>query len=336
MSLITTIAELKQYLALDANAKMATLQPFINEAEQVYIIPLLGQEFYDEFAPLYAASVAETPVPLDPAEAALLPYIHRCLAYYTQLLSITHLAVTFGDRGTRVHLSDDSTAAPRWQQEKLQFQAMKNGDTHADALLRYLEDHATDFATWAASTANTKKSGLIVYSTAIASKHISINESRRVYLRLLPTMREVEKRIVNKLIGQEQYDALVSALQDGDATDEENDLIEKLEPIISKRALYMQLPFMRVQINENGVFVYSGLDELNKYFATDADVKLLRQQLIDSEFGYLADEQALTQFINDNIADYPLIEASEVYITQPDPGPTFKPNNSPENKHFIV
>jgi len=337
MSLITSITELKQYLAIDANTQMATLQPYINEAEQVFIIPLLGQEFYDEFAALYADSIiSEDPVALDADHAALLPYIQRPLAYYTQMLSIVHLSSSFGERGIRIHTDDNSMVAPRWQHEKMQFQALKNGDLHADKLLKYLEDHAASFETWADSSACTKKSGVLVYSTAIASRYIAISESRRVYLKLFQTIKDIETRFAKKLIGSAQYVALVTALQADDVSTEEQALLEKLYPIISKRALYMQLPFMRISVNENGVFVYSGLDELHKYFATDADVKILRQQLIDGEMGYLADELELKQFIEDNIGDYPLIEASEAYTVQPDPGPTFKPNNDPLNKHFIA
>lgn len=337
MSLITTITEFKSYIAIDANTKMATLQPYINEAEQVYLIPLLGQAFYDEFAPLYAGSVDVTPVALSAENAALLPYIQRCLAYYTQLLAINHLSVTFGDLGTRVHRGEDSDPAPRWQIEKLQFQALRNGDTHADKLLEFMEANAADYATWAGSSANTSKSGLIVYKSAIASRHIAINNSRRVYLALYNKIREIEQRIVAKAIGQEQYDAIVALLVAGTAlTSQQAALVAKLEPIICKRALYLQLPFMRVQVADNGLFLYSGMDELHKFFAMDADIKMLRQQLIDGELGYLADEAELNQFILDNIADYPLIEASTAYTVQPDPGPTFTPTNSCDNKHFIA
>ncbi len=336
MSLITTIAELKQYIALDANTKMATLQPFINEAEQGYIVPLRGQEFYDEILLAYTTANGNVEA-LTEEQQALFPYIQRPLAYYTQLLSIIQLSSSFGDRGVRIHTGDEnSMVAPRWQHEKLQFQALKNGDIHADKLLKYLEDHAADFETWADSTANTKKSGVLVYSTAIASRFIQINDSRRVYLKLFQTIKDIEARFAKKLVGKDQYDALVTALQAGSVTTAQQNLLEKLYPIICKRALYMQLPFMRISINENGVFVYSGLDELHKYFATDADIKILRQQLIDGELGYLADELELKQFIEDNINDYPLIEASEAYTVQPDPGPTFKPNNDPNNKHFIA
>jgi hypothetical protein len=120
-------------------------------------------------------------------------------------------------------------------------------------------------------------------------------------------------------------------------SDAYKDLLEKIEPIICKHALYLQLQFMRVQINEHGLFVYSGQDDIFKLgqLASDADIKILRQQLMDGEFGYLSDEEELRQFILANIEDYPLIKTSGVYTVQPDPGPTFKYKNDSNNKHFV-
>lgn len=338
MSLIKSITELKKYLALDQNTKLTSLQPFIDEAEQLYIVPLLGKAFYDYYLPLYEASVAPSPTALSAANAALLPYIQRALAYYMQVQATNNLSLTFGELGLRVHRSDDSDPAPRWQQEKLLYAALRNGDIHADRLLEFMEANANDYTAWRDSTANTSRTGLIVYNTTVASKHIRINNSRRVYLKLVDTIRDIETRIIPKLISKEQYDELVTAIKAGTTDSQEKALIAKLEPIICKRALYLQLQFMRVQINENGLFVYSGTDDLYKLgqLASDADIKILRAQLMDDELGYLADEQALQQFILDNIEDYPLIKASAVYTVQPDPGPVFTPTNSELNKHFIV
>lgn len=344
MSLITTIEEFKKYIAVDDNMNIKTLEPYIAEAEQLYIVDLLGKEFYEEFKALYEASFGEEAVELEEDAVALLPYIQRCLAYYTQLQSIVALAVTFGDMGIRQHRSDDSDAAPRWLQEKLAVQALRNGDIHADALLKFLEENGDEdtYTTWVDSSANTLSSGVIVYSTAIATKYIDINGSRRVYLKLKNKIREIEKKSIPKLIGAEQYAEILEQLKDLDpaaVTAENAALIEKLEPIIAKRALFLQLPFMRVQINENGLFIYSGTDDLIKLgqLASDADVKILRAQLMDEkEFGYLADENELRQFILDNIDDYPLIKASTAYTTQPDPGPTWDTINDPNSKHFGV
>lgn len=343
MGFITTIAEFKQYIAIDANTKMATLAPYIAEAEQLYLKELLGDEFYEEFLAVYEASLEENAEALAEDDATLLALIQRCLAYYAQLQAIPHLAATFGDLGIRQHRGEDSDPAPRWLQDQLRFQALKNGDIHADKLLQFLEEGSPEtYDTWAESTANTSNSGYIVYGTSIASQHIDINGSRRVFLKLRPKMREIEKRIIPKLISQEQYDELVEQLTDADPeaiTEESAALITKLEPIICKRALYMQLPFMRVQLNENGIFVYSGTDDIFKLgqLASDADIKILRAQLMDEkELGYLADEAELRQFILDNIDDYPLIKASTVYTVQPDPGPTWTPQNDPDNKFFSV
>lgn len=343
MALITTIPELKKYLSIDGNASMDSLRPFIDQAEQLFVKDLLGQAFYDYYLPLYITSMQEGGTALSADNARLLPYIQRCLAFYTQMLAIPNLAVTFGDMGTRQHRADNSDAAPRWLQEKLQFNALKFGDTHADALLAFLEANASVsvYSQWYGSTAYTRSNGLIVYSATIASKHIDINDSRRVYLKLRSKIRDIETRIIPKLIGQAQYDDLVTDIKANTLSDEYKALIEKLEPVIARRALHLQLPFMRVQVNENGIYIYSGTDDIFKLgqLATDADIKILRAQLIGGgkdELGYLNDEEELRQFILANIDDYPLIKASNVYTVQPDPGPTWESKNDPNDKHFIV
>lgn len=341
MGLITSIAELKKYVAIDANTKMATLTPFIEEAEQLYIVDLLGKPFYDAYSALYTAFINPPNTALSSDNAKLLPYIQRALAYYTQRQAILSLGVTFGELGMRQERGETNDPAPRWKEEKMQFQALKNADLHADKLLEYLEANATDindYQLWL-SNAGTKNSGYIVYGVAIANKHIDINSSRRVFLKLRPKLQEIEKRIVPKWIGQAQYDSLVTKLKAQTLTTDEKSLIAKIEPIICKRALFLQLPFMRVQITENGIFIYSGTDDLYLLgkLANDADVKTLRQQLVDGELGYLADEENLRTFINDNIANYPLIKASTAYTTPRAPGPTWNPTDpDPDDKYFAV
>lgn len=335
MPLISTIAELRNYISIDANAKIKTFMPYIQEAEEVYIIDLLGKAFYDELVTMYNNQAV-----LDADYTALFQYLQRCLSYYTQLLAIPHLAVSFGDNGMRQNRSDESDTAPRWVQEKLLFNALKNGDIHADKLLEFLEtkSSAIKFSTWYSSEANTKNSGYIVYATSVANKHISINNSRRVFLTLRQKLREIETRLIPKLIGSAQYSELVSQLKANNVSNENASLLGKIEPIVCKRALSMQLPFMSVQINENGIFIYSGTDDLFKLgqLAGDAQVKTLCQQLKDGELGYLSDEQELRQYILDNIDLYPLIKTSGVYTVQPDPGPTWRPINDSNSTHFIA
>ncbi len=344
MNLISTIDELKQYIAIDENAKMDTLKLYITEAEQQFLLPLLGKTFYDALIAAYDDVNGDIDAEgFDENLKLIFPYIQRPLSYYAQLLAIKPLSASFGELGLRQDRGQDNDPAPRWMIEDLQLESLKRGDTHAEKLLLFLEENASategDYEQWFADiVANTKMSGLIVYGTAIAQKYIDINNSRRVFLQLKATIQTLERRYVPKLVGQDQYDELVTQLQTGNVPAENSALLLKLEPIISKRALYMKLPFMRVSINADGLWLYSDTTELRRkdFLATKEDINALRCQLKDDEGGYLADEAELRQFILDNIGDYPLIAESTVYTVQPDPGPTFTPTNSSDNKHFIV
>ncbi|HTF19360.1 MAG TPA: DUF6712 family protein [Chryseolinea sp.] len=344
MSLIATIAEFQKYITIDGNTRIATLAPYITEAEEFFIIDLLGRAFYEEFHALYTDSVATvSPVPLSEENKKLLVYIQRCLAYYAQLQAIPHLTSTFGELGIRQHRAEDSDAAPRWLQEKLQFTALRNGDLHADKLLEFLETNASVlvYNTWFASTNNTKLSGFIVYSTAVASRHIDINFSRRIFLKLKTKIRDLETRVIPKLISAPQYSELVTQLTTGGPgipTASNTKLIAKLEPIIAKRALYLALPFLRVSIGDNGLLMYSGTDELitRDQLASDSEIKILRAQLMDGELGYLSDEEELSQFLLDNVADYPLVAATTVHTGRPEPGPTWRTADPGPDDKFLA
>lgn len=339
MSLFKTTAELKTYIAsIDVNTTFATLLPYIKDAEVQFIIPIIGQELYDQINGQYNT----VPATLTVDNTALLPYIQKPLAYYAQLLAIDELSVTFGDKGTRDHSSSEhSNPAPRWKQEKLELKLLTKADRQADLLLGFLEKNATasKYSLWFADMQlNTKMSGVILYNTALASKYIDINESRRIFLRLKKYIKDVEGSIIKKLIGSAQYDLLVSQLQTLTTIPTASaNLLAKLEPIIAKRALFNALPLMRVSKGENGgLFLYSGTDELLKHLATELDVKAFMKALQSGDFGYESDEQELKQFIDDNINLYPDIKASTAYTSKAVPGPSFVPENSEDYKHFSV
>lgn len=339
MSLFKTTTELKLNVNLDVNMAFATMAPYIADAEKTFIIPIIGQELFDELNEQYNAA----PSTLTADNIALLPYIQKPLAYYAQLLAINELTVTFGDRGIRDSSStSDSMPAPRWKQEKLELQILIKADRHADLLLQFLEENATDskYSLWFDDEElNTRATGLIVRNTAIATKHIEINKSRRIYLRLKKVIKKLESSVAKKLIGAEQYEEIVEQIKTDELSDENILLTDLLEPIISKRSLCLALPLMRVGIGENGgIFLYSGADDLFKLgqYAAEDDIDDYQEALKCGEFGYESDEQTLKQFIMDNIDTYPLIKVSTAYTSRPDPGPTYQPINDSSNGFFSV
>lgn len=340
MALFRTIDEVIQYIKLDVNLKFAKLKPAIEDAEENFIKPLLGNAFYSEFKSAY--DEADTiPDDLSADNKALLPFIQRSLAYYAAFLAIDELGANVGDLGIQQSFNQNSQPAPAYKVNALKVKYITSADKNADKLLEFLELNASaeKYINWFNDeNANTARSGLIVYKTSIASKYIDINESRRVYMRLRKRIVDIEQQYVKRRVCTEQYDELVGQLKAGTVTDENRELIDKLEPIIAKKALYLTLPSLAISVEAEGIVLYSSNDSvIQKQTAGTEEKKALASSLKEGEFGYESDENALTIFLEENIVNYPLIEASPCWTSKPTDGEiSWRAENNPCNKHFSV
>ena len=338
MPLITTIPEIKNYLAIDGNTRIETLQPFINEAELLFVIPLLSQAFYDTLIADYDVNLGN----MNAEHQKVMPYIQRALCYYMAYLSVNQMGVSVGDMGIQQQHGEDSSPAPLWKVEKLQLNYIQQADVHAEKLLQYLEINASvsKYNDWYASTANTKNEGYMVNNTRTANEHIDINESRRLFLRLKKRIISIETGYIKRLICADQHEDLVEQIKADSITPKNQLLIDHIRPIVAKMALYITLPSIRVAVSDQGLTLFSSSDGFSRKeiapFIRKDELKALQNSLKADPFGYEADERELKEFIEANIADYPLIEASDCYTIKTDPGPTWQAENSADNKHFSV
>jgi hypothetical protein len=343
MALIKTIDELKLYINVDVNMKFSKMKPHIEEAESIFIIPLLGKDFYEEVLEAYTAA----PSPALTADlVALLPYIQKALACYAGFVGSDELGVALGDLGFQQQSNTNSQPAPMGKVTNLKLKYLNSGDRAADFLLEFLEFAAIIpdggdeedrlYKTWYDSDANTALSGAIVYKTSIANKYIDIGDSRRVFLRLKKRIKDIEAVYVKRMICKDQYDVIIAHIRAGTLTINERALIEKLEPMISKRALHGALPGLPVMITAEGLFLLSSNDgAVQKLQAGLTEKQALLNDLKIGDFGYEGDELTFISFLKENIANYPLISASPCWT---DPVTTsdekWKVPNDPCNKHF--
>lgn len=335
MAFFKTTEEVTTYLKLDVNMKFLKLLPSIVDAEDQYIKPLLGDAFYEELKLQYDGGS------LSPDNVILLPYIQRPLAYYAMVVLGDELGVNIGDLGIQQAANLNSQPAPQQKVSNLKFKYITSADRTADALLEFLEKNATGgkYAAWFNDpNANTVKSGLIVYKTSIASKYIDINESRRVYLRLRKRIVDIEKGYVGRLLCSDQYAELVEQIKLGTLTDKNKALVEKLEPFISKKALYLTLPSIAIAVEAEGLVLFSSNDSVvSKEVAGTEEKKMLASSLREGDFGYEHDEQALIGFLNANIDDYPLVKNSPCWENNPASSGAdtqWRAMNSPCFKHY--
>ena len=337
MPLITTITEIKKYLSIDINIEIDSLNPFIDEAELLFIKPLLGTAFYDELVADYDVNLGN----MTTDNQLVMPFVQRALCYYMAYLSINQMGVNFGDMGIQQQFGENSQPAPQWKVDKLMLSFIQQADLHAEKLLEFLEDNSTvsKYNNWYSSTANTKNEGYMVNNTRIASLYIDINDSRRIFLRLKKRIKDIEANYIRRLICQDQYDELVTQIKTDSLKNSvaNTALVEMLRPIIAKMALYFTIPSLRISINDQGITIYSSNDGIiSKQMADKDQIKHLLNFLKSEEFGFESDKRELEEFIDANISDYPLIAASDCYTVKTDPGPTWQVENNSDNKHFSV
>lgn len=334
--LFNTTAELKAYVNIEANMTFASIQPYIEEATELFIKDLLGDLQLTELDSHYNTP----PDPVDQTLVDLLPYVQRPLAKYAIYLSVSDVGAALGDAGIQETSAGNSNPAPRWKVEKLEANHLKSGDMHAEKLLQFLEENANGvdtYAEWFNSSSNTIADGTLLPTAREASRFVDINESRRIFLRMKKVIRDIEQKHVKRLICTTQYDTLVASIKAKSTTAEEDALIEQLRPFVAKKALYLTLPYLQVGVTDTGLIMYSSSDGvISKEVASDEKVQLLMRSLRDGDFGYMSDEEAAIQFIHDNISNYPDIESSDCYTQRADPGPKHQYPNSSNTKHFVV
>lgn len=342
MTFFKTIDEFRKYVNVDANLQFELMEPFIKDAQELYLKALLGEDFYPVILADYkdntTAEGADDGMNAD--NLVLLPYIQRPVAFYASFLSVSQIGASLGSSGIQEQFASNSRPAPRYKIRDLQLQYITQGDRFADKLLEFLEQEATvsKYNDWFADIdANTAMQGVIVYSTTIASRHIDINESRRVFLRLKKRILEIEKNDIKRMMCTDQYDEIVTQIKAGSLTTENKALNALLEPYISKKALFLTIPSIRISVTDEGITIHSSNDSVvQKAAAAREEVKDLLYSLKDGEYGYDSDWDKINQFIIENISDYPLIEASPCWTSKNTSNPKYQVDNDSCNKHFSV
>ena len=270
------------------------------------------------------------PAALEIKYQPLLPYIQKAIANYAIFLYVNIGGVNLNNAGISVQSSQNSQPAPQWKIDKLEKSLLASADRHAEKLLAYLEKNKDEYPLWVASPSYTLSKDLFINSADELSKYISINNSRRLFLKLKKYLFDVEELHIKRLICKDQY----AALKIESPTQPSLILLNKLKPLVARLALLQGIPELRISITDQGINVLSYSDSINiKGGATDAQINDLKESLKSK---IEAHTEEVKFFLEENLADYPLYANRPCYAAKPVPGPGHIPVNDPCGKSFSV
>jgi hypothetical protein len=271
--LFNTVVELKKYLSSVHKNQAEGLLSFVTTAETLHLGPVLGAGLVEQLGNLPEVNA--------PAHlVALREQLRPALACYVVLEGAPFLSVSMNDLGVNEQQSANAAPARQWVYNNFVEAASATADKLLDLALAWLDDHADDYAQELDSKEYRSRKRLLISNAAQLGMYLATAGSRRFFLALLPTLRQVEEFEISDLLGEE----LLEQLRDGLASGEEpaadtKKLLGLVRPVLAHRALAQGILSMSVALTGTSLRLLSDNEAVRQRLAVDEKtISALSQQ----------------------------------------------------------
>jgi hypothetical protein len=325
--LIKSIADFRTvYPRLSKNYTWENLSAFVEDAERTYIVPYIGQAFYDELDALVFGSATAI-------QQEAIKRLRMSIANYTLLDAFSELSLQMGDAGIAVGTSQNTTGIPQWKEHNIKAKYMDKAEKHLDLSLEYLELKASDFTTWKDSDEYTVSKELFINTATQLSEWVPLFNSRRAYISLRQFIKTVERDVIKPTISKELFDALKVKVKENALNDAEKELLTFIQQPLSNLAARKAFNQIAIAYNGRGFRILSDNDSMIQKLAVPTE----KLQPLFTDFVNAADISltALKRYLQDNADTFPLYKASASYVEDSDPQPQSMPDNT-GRKSFLA
>jgi hypothetical protein len=158
--------------------------------------------------------------------------------------------------------------------------ASATADKLLDLALAWLDDHAADYADELDSPEYRSRKSLLIANAAQLGMYLATAGSRRFFLALLPTLRQVEEFEIGDLLGEELLEQLREGLASGAAPSAETrKLLGLVRPLLAHRALAQGILSLSVALTGTSLRLLSDNEAVRQRLAVDEKtISALSQQ----------------------------------------------------------
>lgn len=281
MALIRTIAEAKATLprVLSALSNSALMIDF-SAAEIKYLVPLIGYSQYDNINGKINADPVEE---LTEAEAALLPFMRKLVAYYGHYDDLSTDAAKITDSGPRKLESANMPRVFGWEYKELKNGLLSKAFDATEVLLRFLWENKADYPAWASSDEYASFNALIIKTGTDFDAHYKLWQPLRTYYSLKILIDEVQEDFLKPAIGEDLLAYFIAA---ENFTDNEKKFLKLLKKATAYKTIKKATEHYSVRFDASGFSVLSqGGDPENSETAgrSEADLALFENKISASE-----------------------------------------------------
>jgi len=253
--LIDNLSQVLTAASINVSNSIENWFPHIDEAQETFIKPVLGNVLYDELQDLMALD----PVPPDDGTttenlAELLSMIRKPLALYALWLGADEFGVSISSQGIQVIESPTHKTAPQYRVQNLKENWIRRANTSLDLVLKFLDARKADYPGFDPQDAD-----LFIRGTLEFNSEVDIRESRRVFVSLKPIIRSVEKKYIRPTLSAQLFDELKAAWQSGeDLATSQIALLDLILPALAHLTMARALMEISIDILDWGIFDTAG------------------------------------------------------------------------------
>ena len=262
--LITTIEQFRASSSINVSNTIDGWLPYICEAEETFIIPVIGIEMYNAIVLILNGGIKPLDTSIsdpdpggtpgeDPGsvelQLAFIEKLRRAEALYALYLGIDEMSLSISSAGIQVIVSDTHKPAPQYQIMNLKETYITRAHRQIDVALAFFSDNQV-----AIELDPLIPSPYFIRNAAEFQLQADIHNSRRVFLTLLPIIGSIEKKYISPTLSPLFFKDLKQKFQNGQLDDDELLLLDMITPALAHLTLARALLEISIDILDWGIF----------------------------------------------------------------------------------
>lgn len=250
-------AEIREHCSfLDANLLYSKISSDV-EYETEKLRKLIGDDTYQRILAHYKSADYNLDPEIDPTRIVLnraIYLIQAPVANFAYLQFAPNNDINHTGNGRTVHFDDESRPALEWQLDRAENSLFRKAHKQVDQLLEYLEEKKEILTEWKDSYERLACRELFLNSATALDQYFPIDESRWLYLLLVPFIRDAQKKQIRAIMGKDRYDQLLESIKSHDPLDDDaTELLDLINNALSLIAVSVGLKRLSFRFFPDGV-----------------------------------------------------------------------------------
>jgi hypothetical protein len=302
--------DIKPFYPVSITFKFENLRPIIENQAEPKLEKLIGTPMYQSLVNIYKTD----PKSFTAIQNELFRRCRNMVAQHAFAIYIPIGSVSIQETGISVPENNNFKPASQYKIEALRATALAAADAAEESVLKYLEDNSGVFSTWASSSSATEyKDSFIRNATEFNSFH-PINESRRLFRAIYPTMKRLERDLIVGAVGQEVYDELKLQHKTDVLTTANKLLLPYIQTAVAKATIGEAVNELVIRVTPDGLLQYEVGETQNMNIQKTANtvaIEMFAKRAQEIAAGHI---KSMKDFMEKNIDNYATYKNGTTYI----------------------